>query len=274
MKRIGFVTYLELPTINESDQLLLTPLRKEGFKVEATAWDDTNIDWSKYDYLILRSCWNYYRNYEKFFIWLSYIEKLNIPTWNPTPIIRWNANKKYLKELEYKGIPIIPTVFIEKGTTYNLIDIAHHKKWNDLVIKPAVGVFSYNVKVIKQNEFNKGQTIFKKLSQQSDVLIQPYISIMKNKEYSLVFLGGKYSHTVIKQSGNRGTIIYPDASIIQQAKKILQKIHSPLLYTRVDGIIIDDVFMLSELELIEPYLFFTEDKKSPTRFVRAFKALM
>jgi glutathione synthase/RimK-type ligase-like ATP-grasp enzyme len=258
---IGLITYQKSPHLTESDQLIIAPLQKQGFTPIAVPWDDTTIDWSAFDVLVLRSCWNYHLKYTQFLLWLDEIEKRNIPVWNPIPILRWNSNKKYLKDLEYKGIPIVPTVLIESGERYFLSDVAHQKKWNNLVVKPAVGASSYRVTYVSKNDYERRQKAFEKLAQQSDVLVQPHI---KGKEYSLVFIDKQFSHATNKIS----------KSIIQQAKSVLKKVNSQLLYARVDGYIQNKTFLLSELELIEPRLYFDIDQTSTTRFAEILKKLM
>jgi hypothetical protein len=264
MKNLGLVTYKTSPYLTHDDQLLVEPLKKKGFNVKAVAWDDKNVDWSKFDIIVLRSCWNYHVEYKKFLAWLDTIEKLNITVWNPVPILRWNSNKKYLRELEYKGIPIVPTVFIEKGEKYFLSDIAKHKKWTDLIIKPAIGASSYNVKHIKQNEYGKKQKEFEHLAKQSGVLVQPDMSPLPGyEEYSFVFIGNMFSHAVKKAP----------KKIIQQAEAVIKKINSPLLFARVDGIVQNNTFLLLELECIEPELYFRLDSRSPARFAQALKKI-
>src|SRR4030042_2037048 len=103
MKTVGLITYCQSPELTPSDQLLVEPLKKLGFNPVAVPWDDENVNWSAFDVLIFRSCWNYHLQYKKFIEWLNHLEKLHIPVWNPIPIIKWNSNKIYLKDLEYKG---------------------------------------------------------------------------------------------------------------------------------------------------------------------------
>jgi glutathione synthase/RimK-type ligase-like ATP-grasp enzyme len=263
MKTVGLVTYKQSPKLTPDDQLLVEPIKKQGFNVKAVAWDDKNVDWSKFDIIVPRSCWNYHLRYEQFMEWLNAIEKLNVPVWNPVPVIRWNSDKKYLRELEYKGIPIIPTVFIEKGEKYNIADIAHHKKWKNLVIKPAIGASSYHLTRIHQNEYIEKQKIFENLIKQSGVLVQPDISSLPEyEEYSFVFIGNIFSHAVKKAP----------KKIVAQAEMVIKKINSSLLYARVDGIVQNDTFLLMELELIEPELYFNLYPIAPMRFVEALQS--
>jgi glutathione synthase/RimK-type ligase-like ATP-grasp enzyme len=283
MKTVALVTYRNSSKLTRDDQLLVEPLKKYELNPVSAAWDDAKIDWSKFDCIILRSCWNYHLKYEQFMEWLDRIEKLKVSVWNPIHIIRWNSNKKYLKDLERKGIPIVPTVFLEKEEKYYLADIAKHKKWKDLVIKPAVGASSYNVTLITQNEYKEKQKEVEKLSQQSGILIQPYMKEISGGEYSFIFIGKQFSHSVLKipkkgdfrsnyEMGAKENKIEADKNTIQQAANVIEAVNSPLLYARVDGIVQDDMLLLTELELIEPYLYFDLDSLAPARFAKALQS--
>ena len=81
-----------------------------------------------------------------------------------------------------------------------------------------------------------------------------------------MFFDGQYSHSALKipkkgdfrvQHYHGGSILYPKpkSEHIQQAEKYVQGFAKGTLYARVDGILIDDVFFLMEIEMIEPYLF-------------------
>ena len=50
---------------------------------------------------------------------------------------------------------------------------------------------------------------------------------------------------------------------------IVDLVHEPLLYARVDGIDTGEQFVLMELELIDPVLFFAYDHHAPKRFAEA-----
>jgi hypothetical protein len=62
--------------------------------------------------------------------------------------------------------------------------------------------------------------------------------------------------------------VTPPPSLVAQARNILEKVDSKLLYARVDGVLRDDDFYLMELELIEPFLFLKYDAGAPERFAR------
>src|SRR5690606_32630172 len=96
---------------------------------------------------------------------------------------------------------------------------------------------------------------------------QPFVpEVAEVGEYSLLFFNGQFSHAVLKtpaQSDFRvqhyfgGTIreIQPGEAMLNSAQRLMDTFGRDTLYGRVDGVEIDGVFHLMELELIEPYLF-------------------
>ena len=286
MKKLGIVTCQRLPTLSMSDQLLLQPLEKLGFNPEPVIWNNKKVDWSSFDYLILRSCWDYYIHIEDYLSWLTQLSTMHVHVWNPLPILKWNSNKKYLKELEYKGVPIIPTVYIEQGEKYFLRDIEDRKRWKHLVIKPAVGADGFGASRITTDLTNSSQKPFDNLLKMGDILVQPFMNeAVIGGEYSFVFIGGNYSHAILKRPVkgdfrpthiSRGGVIKiePSNTLIRQAARILEKLGSPLLYARVDGIITNGTLLLMELELIEPYLYFEYAPTSAIKFAKTLKCMI
>ena len=98
-------------------------------------------------------------------------------------------------------------------------------------------------------------------------MVQQFLpEIQRSGEWSLVFIGGEYSHSVRKfaaagdfrvqtQFGGRVEAATPNLLLINTAAKTLSEIGKPPLYARLDGFERDDTFVLMELELIEPVLF-------------------
>src|SRR5262249_55720401 len=125
------------------------------------------------------------------------------------------------------------------------------------------------------------QYAFDELVSEQSAIVQSYVeSITWSGELSLVFFGGSYSHTVRKRpqagdfrvqmdfGGTREAVIAP-LHVLEQAQAIIDLVNEPLLYARVDGIDTGDQFVLMELELIDPVLFFAYDHHAPKRFAEA-----
>ena len=285
MKTVALVTHSASSGLTSSDALLVAPLIAEGFDPHAVAWDDKHVDWKKFDHIILRSCWNYHTKYNEFLEWLSFLESTHVNVLNPLPVMRWNSHKEYLKDLAQQGVSTIPTKWIKKGTAVNLQTASGETGWNNLVVKPCIGASSHDVFLSRHNEHKKKQSKYDMLTRKTDTMIQPLMSeIMTEGEYSFVFIGRSYSHTVLKfpekgdfrsdhQFHKAESRVQPDARKVREAENVIKHIPSPLLYARVDGIFVNGSFMLLELELIEPHLFFDLDKESPMRFARELKKL-
>jgi hypothetical protein len=61
--------------------------------------------------------------------------------------------------------------------------------------------------------------------------------------------------------------------LIKLAQTIVDRVEEPLLYARVDGVEQHGALVLMELELIEPFLFFSSDFDSVVLFRNALKTI-
>jgi hypothetical protein len=99
-------------------------------------------------------------------------------------------------------------------------------------------------------------------------MIQPLIpSIITEGEYSFLFVGGEFSHALVKRAapgdyriqeayGGRSMKVEPSAADKARAGAVLEALDEPPLYARVDMVRgADGRLMLMELEVLEPYLF-------------------
>lgn len=283
MKHVALVTCRDYPKLTQSDQLLVEPLKKEGFTSIAAPWEDKRIDWKQFDCIIFRSCWNYYANYPAFIDWLSLMERMNLVILNPPNVIAWNSHKTYLKELHERGVSTIPTLWISQSEKPILADLAGEMHWTDIIIKPCVGADAHDIFLVKKDGHKAAQKKLEKLTTKTDCLMQPLMpEVMTEGEYSFVFISGKYSHTVLKtpkkgefrsnyQFGAKETVIQPSASLLEQVTNIVKVAPPHLLYARVDGINQNGLFILMELELFEPHLYFDKQPDSAQMFARALK---
>ena len=57
---IALVTYRGLPDLAADDRLLRDALLRRGAGVDAVVWDDPDVDWSRYDEIVVRSTWDYH----------------------------------------------------------------------------------------------------------------------------------------------------------------------------------------------------------------------
>lgn len=283
--KIALLTCEKLPALTEADRLLIPELAKFNITATAAIWDDKNVNWSEFDYLIFRNTWDYFEKESEFNLWLGQIEQLGIKTLNSIDIIKRNKHKFYLREMEKQGIKILPTIFIDKTDLLD-IDKKIPPHWKKAVIKPAFSAGSYQTEVFEPKDAQKINTEYKKIASEKELLLQEFMpEIQTLGETSIIFFNKKFSHAVNKkpvngdfriqvQFGGQYTLSQPTSALIEKAQKIVDTFTGELLYARVDGIVIQDELHLMEVECIEPDLYFNLSEGSLERFVSAIVDLI
>ena len=113
MKRVALVTYRGCPTLTEDDRLLIPILRELGVEARPMLWDDPKTEWERFDQVVLRSCWDYHLRPDEFLAWITALERSNVAMQNPARLVRWNADKRYLRQLKERDVILPETHWIE-----------------------------------------------------------------------------------------------------------------------------------------------------------------
>ena len=277
---IAILTCDQLPNLNLQDQPLLAELAKHTITASPMIWDKPETNWSDFDYLIFRNTWDYFEKEAQFNSWLEQIEKLGIKTLNSIGVIKQNKHKFYLREIERQGVPILPTVFINKTNALSLSKLVP-SHWKKAVIKPAFSAGSYQTTVFDISDIDKINSEYQSIAAEKELLLQEFMpEIQTLGETSFIFFNKKFSHAVNKkpadgdfriqvQFGGKYKLIHPASDLIAQAQKIIDSFSENLLYARVDGIIIDNQLHLMEVECIEPDLYLNLSDGATERFTQA-----
>jgi O-ureido-D-serine cyclo-ligase len=272
---IAFVTQASHSEIEDDDRPLAEALVRRGSLVISMSWDDPACDWSKFDTVLLRSPWDYYKRYDEFLAWLARAESQTRVV-NSPEIVRWNVSKRYMSELSAKGIRAVPTAFVAKGEVASLERLCAERNWSTVVLKPCVSADSWETIRVDEARHAEGQTYLERHRSLREIMIQPFVKdVEEGGEQCLIFFGGQYSHAVTKNSafkggrhvGPEGRLIEPEADAIEMARDVLGRAgFAEAPYARVD-IARDEACqpLLLELELFEPTLFFKEKPGSEER---------
>jgi glutathione synthase/RimK-type ligase-like ATP-grasp enzyme len=264
---------------------LLDFLKQKGLDIRKEDWDDERVDWSQYQCIILKSPWDYVEKMQLFDKWLKKIEGLNILLLNPAAIVRWNADKHYLKDIAAAGLKVLPTEFLEAGQTFDPQQHFTAFKTTKIVVKPCISGASKNTFVVTRDSTGKIDTINKLLEEEA-MMVQPFMSQINDEgEWAFLFFNGQFSHALLKtpasgdfrcqqQFGGAVTAKNPDAKQLAAAKQYVDEFAKGCLYARVDGLMIDGEFCLMELELIDPYLFLDLDERSYERYYEAVQSML
>ncbi len=286
MPDLWIATDPTLPDLSPDHQRALAPLLALGLDARVARWDDPTIAWHDAKLVWIASCWGYFARLREFMAWLDHLDLCGATVANPTRLIRWNLNKRYLLELRDAGVPIIPTCWVEDPA---YLDAALSQLaalgWHEVVIKPAVSAGAF--KTTRSRGVDDARAALRAIAGHSEALIQPLReAILARGEWSLICLNGAFSHAVRKvpargdfrvQDDFHGQVHFepnPPQSLIDAAHHALSHCPEPApLYARVDGIWREDAgFELMELELIEPELFLRAHPDAPERLAHALAA--
>jgi glutathione synthase/RimK-type ligase-like ATP-grasp enzyme len=286
-RHIAIVSYFsigayDVSTVDE-DKILSEVLTELGISHEIAIWSDPDVKWESFSCLLIKSVWDYFDYYPEFLDWMERMKLLNIPVWNSLDTILWNSSKEYLLEIESRGFPVISGLILEAESKpdLNLIRAKIHSE--TVVVKPLVSGGAKNTLKIQLSEWDNYTQKLEELLQEEDFLVQPFVpEVAEVGEYSLLFFNGKFSHAVLKTPAKSdfrvqhyfgGTIqvIDPTPEMLDSCQKLMDTFAPDTLYGRVDGVEIDGVFHLMELELIEPYLFLALSEKAIPNYKAALK---
>ena len=267
-------------------ELLKSSLEAQGLKVNVTFWDNPSYKWQETKSLLFRTVWDYFERFDEFWEWLEQV-KTKTRLINSYELIKWNIDKHYLRDLKNNGIQVVPTYFADRGNNIGLKEIANLNAWKHIVIKPAISASAFNTYKITNDEIEQKEQLFCKLLQTHDMLVQPFFpTISELGEASLMVFGGKFTHAILKkakagdfrvQDDFGGTVhdYNPTQEEIKFAEKVFQSCTSLPIYGRVDIVWDSNKHIyLSELEIIEPELWFRESKQSVVALARALKLVI
>jgi glutathione synthase/RimK-type ligase-like ATP-grasp enzyme len=291
MKEIYLVSGTEVKQFDNESEILINALKKRGIEAQLACWDDPQVDWGKPGLVVVKSASDYAWKRHQFLDWTRKASEKN-RLWNPPDVLEWNSDKNYLIEMQEAEVPMPPTILIRKGSTPNLEETLKGRNWGEFVVKPTTSVGSLGLRRFKLGD-PEAERHCRKITHEGftdsvlgksftfppcDALVQPFVSeIFSVGEASLIFFGGRLSHSVIKRvkqgdfrahPGFGATVTPYDASrsVVKCAVDALRLSPSVPEYARVDVIPGVDGPLLLEAELIDPWLFFPLIEGSVERY--------
>lgn len=271
------------------DELAVEPFRELGWRVDFVPWR-ADADWSKFEAVLIRSTWDYYKHLESFLTALEHIDA-ETRLLNPLEVVRWNSRKTYLADLEERGVEIVPTVFAAHLEPKGLATLFDRFQSDRIIIKPVVSAGAHRTFLLHRDLVAAASTEERAAAVEcfadEEFMAQPFIgSVLNEGEYSVFYFDDKFSHTVVKtpkvrdfrvQEEHGGTIrkVAPPAGLETSARRALEAIEPDPLYARVDLVRgSSGRWMVMEVELIEPSLYLRTSAQASTRLAKAFDAWM
>lgn len=237
---------------------------EQDMSVDLVNWREAPAVAKDYDAMLPLFAWDYFEGNENDF--LSAMAQIEQETrlFNNFKILKWNADKTYLDEMESLGAATIPTIKVERVTETDVLAAMDEFGCDKLVIKPDIGAAAW-----RQALYERGAPFPAPADlPPRGALLQPFLkNVVSEGEYSYLYFGGMFSHALRKrpkQGDYRIQGIYggteepytPGQDERAQVRNILNVLDFTPLYARVDLLRGDDNrLLLIELEMIEPYLY-------------------
>jgi glutathione synthase/RimK-type ligase-like ATP-grasp enzyme len=285
MRRAAFLTMDSLDGFFAYDHLTHAPLARRGWHVEPVSWR-APVTWDEYELVVIRSPWDYQEDPSAFLAVLERIDASRARLYNPLPIVRWNICKTYLRDLQAAGIAIVRTQWLHGLDERMIPELCAEFQTDRIVVKPLVGANAHDTFVLRATGVPDDSALAVARFAGREVMVQPFVErVLTEGEFSLIYLGGHYSHAVLKtpcsgdfrvQEEHGGVIqtAQPPAHLLALADRVVRAVDGHLLYARVDLVRLPSGQpAVMELELIEPSLYLSYDEQAPERFAEAIAQL-
>jgi glutathione synthase/RimK-type ligase-like ATP-grasp enzyme len=244
-------------------EILRAGFAPEGLTLTPVKWTDPEMDWRRYGAVLVNCAWDYQDRHEEFLTTLDRIAGLGVPVFNDPATVRWNIRKTYLREIEARGIPVIPTLWPEAPVAADIAEAMRVFGVDDVVLKRQVGGGARaQVKYSRGNLPEAGPVMDR------PGMIQPFVAAIASEgEFSFLFVDGEFSHVLVKRPkagdyriqeayGGKSQAIDPAPKDRAAAQAVMDVLATTPLYARVDMVRGGDGgLMLMELEVLEPYLY-------------------
>ena len=228
--------------------------------------------------VLLGTAWDYQDRAGEFIARLEVLEARGITVCNSPAVVRWNADKRYLQQLDKAGCVSVPTLWLDDPSHGDVRAALEHFGGDRVVVKRQVGAgalgqLSFSRDTLPAPEWRMGRA----------AMIQPFLpSIVEEGEFSFIFADGAFSHGVLKQPaegdyriqslfGGRETSFAPSPADLAEAQAVIAALpFDDLLYARIDMVRLPDGRLaVMEAELIEPFLYPEQGPELGERMARA-----
>jgi hypothetical protein len=257
--------------------LLVTAFGNLGIETEVVPWG-AGPDWARFDGVLIRHTWDYVFDREAFLVWADGVAEVTRLA-NAPEVLRWNTDKRYLRDLEAAGISIVPTVWVAAGE--DVPDVG----WDSFVVKPSVSAGArLSARYVRGDDIRPH--IDRIHMTGAVAMLQPYVATVDRQgETGTYVFGGEVSHAIRKGSvlndvraprddlsASSHQLVGPATVETTLADFAVQVLESapPVLYCRVDTVVDDEGQpMLMELEATEPFLFLEHTPRAADHFALA-----
>ena len=230
--------------------------------------------------VLLGTAWDYQDHLPEFLAKLETLSEAGIAVCNPPEVVRWNGDKRYLQALADRGVPTIPTLWLDDADRDEINTAFDAFETDRVIVKRQVGAGG-----LGQHSFTREAPPEPGWRMGHPCMIQPFLpSVVEEGEYTFVFIDGVFSHGVLKRAaegdyriqslyGGREEEYTPAAADLARAQEVVSALpFSDLLYCRIDmARLPSGELAVMEAEAIEPYLYPEQGPCIGMRLAKAIK---
>lgn len=208
--------------------------------------------------------WDYQDFPVEFLAKLEALETGGIAVANPPAVVRWNCDKRYLRDLAAAGATTVPTLWHGDPGRAEVLTALEQFGTDSVVVKRQVGAGA-----LGQHRFTRDAPPSADWRMGHAAMLQPFLpAIVEEGEISLIFIDGVISHGVRKRPaegdyriqslfGGNEEAFAPSSAELAQAEAVIAALpfQAPL-YARIDMVRLPSgEIAVMEAEMIEPYLY-------------------
>ncbi len=285
MRQVAFLTLSDPTGFVIDDDLAILPLARRGWKVETLPWNRPGVDWRRYDLVVIRSTWDYQHHADRFLDVLGKIENCGVRLENGSDIVRWNMHKTYLRDLAARGVEIVPTFWRDGLRAGELLPLFDELRGEEAVIKPVTSGNAEGAWRLDRRSAEAQAAQIEAYFADRPLMLQPFErGIVDEGEFSLIYLNGAHSHSVLKvpksgdfrvqeEYGSEIVPVTPEPALLAAGNAAIAAVGQKLLYARADLVRSGDAFRVMEMELVEPAIYLRTEPGAPERFAEAIASL-
>ena len=279
--RVAIVSCEGLPSWEVDDAPLFRAFSARGIDAVAVPWTQLGPG---FDAALLRTPWDYADRLPAFLDWAEDFHG-HTPLWHPPDVLRWNLDKRYLFELRDAGLPIAPSVLLEPDDGRRLMQVVRSWGVERAFLKPVVGASARHTRRFHASEVEAAAAWMANVGE--TMILQPYLASVETLgETSAIVIDGAITHGVVKRAVAGDYRVQDDhggtdegVTVSETMRRLTEaawraaedRLGRRLLYGRVDALALPTgEWVLNELEVVEPSLFFRHGPHAAEALAEAF----
>jgi glutathione synthase/RimK-type ligase-like ATP-grasp enzyme len=244
--------------------LIVEAAQSIGVSAEEVRWDQLERPDAP---VLIRHTWDYHKRIAEFRGWLNSLTSVGAAVHNSVDLVRWNLDKGYLADLGEGGVLTPRTVYLAAGAPVpSAAELGSRVGSGRVVVKPTVSATSWRTRLVELEDHDQVVEAVAAAAEGGRAMVQEFLPTIEAGEWSVVYLGGVFSHAVLKRPkpgefrvqidfGGSAELLEAPLEVRAACDRCIDWLPEAPTFARVDGVVTDDAFVLMELELIEPDLF-------------------